>query len=45
MDLEEILIKSSGNLIENTRYTNNINNLTRVQTSMYNKIMIGVVNK
>lgn len=45
MDLEEILIKSSGNLIENTRYTNNINNLTRVQTSMYNQIMIGVVNK
>lgn len=43
--LEEILITNSGNLIENTRYTNNINNLTRLQTSMYNKIMIGVVNK
>lgn len=45
MDLEELLITNSGNLIENTRYTNNINNLTRVQTSMYNQIMIGVVNK
>ena len=44
-DLEEILITNSGNLIENARYNNNINNLTRIQTSMYNQIMIGVVNK
>ena len=45
IDLEEILITNSGNLVENTRYNNNINNLTRTQTSMYNQIMIGVVNK
>lgn len=45
IDLEEILIANSGNLVENTRYNNNINNLTRIQTSMYNQIMIGVVNK
>lgn len=45
IDLEEILITNSGNLVENTRYNNNINNLTRIQTSMYNQIMIGVVNK
>lgn len=44
-DLEKILITNSGNLIENTRHTNEINNLTRLQTSMYNKIMIGVANK
>lgn len=43
--LEEILITNSGNLVENARYNNNINNLTRIQTSMYNQIMIGVVNK
>ena len=43
IDLEEILITNSGNLVENTRYNNNINNLTRIQTSMYNQIMIGVV--
>ena len=42
-ELEEILITNSGNLVENTRYNNNINNLTRIQTSMYNQIMIGVV--
>ena len=42
---EKILITNSGNLIENTRYINNINNLTRTQTSMYNQIMIGVGNK
>lgn len=42
-ELEEILITNSGNLAENTRYNNNINNLTRIQTSMYNQIMIGVV--
>lgn len=45
MELEEILITNSGNLVENTRYNNKINNLTRIQTSMYNQIMIGVVNK
>ena len=44
-DLEKILITNSGNLVENTRYNNNINNLARVQTFMYNQIMIGVVNK
>ena len=44
-ELEEILITNSGNLVENTRYNNNINNLTRIQTSMYNQIMIGVVKK
>ena len=44
-ELEEILITNSSNLVENTRYNNNINNLTRIQTSMYNQIMIGVVNK
>lgn len=44
-ELEEILIANSGNLVENTRYNNNINNLARVQTCMYNQIMIGVVNK
>ncbi len=44
-ELEKILITNSENPIENTRYNNNINNLTRNQTSMYNQIMIGVVNK
>lgn len=44
-DLEEILITNSGNLVEDVRYKNNINNLARIQTSMYNQIMIGVVNK
>ena len=42
-ELKEILITNSGNLVENARYNNNINNLTRIQTSMYNQIMIGVV--
>lgn len=41
----KILITNSGNLVENTRYNNSINNLARVQTCMYNQIMIGVVNK
>ena len=45
IELEEILITHSDNLVENTRYNNNINNLTRIQTSMYNQIMIGDVNK
>ena len=45
IDLEETLITNSENLVENTRYKNNINSLTRIQTSMYNEIMIGVVNK
>lgn len=44
-ELEKILISNSGNLVEDIRYINNINNLTRIQTSMYNQIMIGVVNK
>ena len=41
-ELEKILITNCGNLVENKRYNNNINNLTRTQTSMYNQIMIGV---
>lgn len=45
VDLEQILITNSGNLIENNKHSDNINNLTRMQTSMYNQIMIGVVNK
>lgn len=45
VELEEILMTHSDNLVENTRYNNNINNLTRIQTSMYNQIMIGDVNK
>ena len=45
VDLEQILITNSGNLVENNKHSNNINNLTRMQTSMYNQIMIGVVNK
>ena len=44
-ELEKILITNSENLVENARYNNNINNLTRNQTSMYNQIMIGVINK
>ena len=44
-DLEKILITNSDNLVENNKHSNNINNLTRMQTSMYNQIMIGVVNK
>ena len=37
-ELEKILITKSQNLIEITRYNNNIDNLTRKQTSMYNDI-------
>lgn len=44
-ELEKTLISNSDNLIENIKYSSNINNLTRLQTSMYNQIMIGVVNK
>ena len=44
-DLEKILITNSDNLVENNKHINNINNLTRMQTNMYNQIMIGVVNK
>ena len=44
-DLEKILITNSDNLVENNKHSNNINNLTRMQTSMYNQIMIGDVNK
>ena len=43
--LELELIKNSGNLVENIRYNCSINTITRNQTSMYNKIMIGVGNK
>lgn len=43
--LEKELIKNSGNLVENIRYTTSINTITRNQTSMYNQIMIGVENK
>lgn len=44
-ELENILINNSENSINLTQYNENINNLTRVQTSMYNQIMIGVVRK
>lgn len=44
-ELERILIEKSTNLIVLEEQKNNINNLTRLQTSMYNQIMIGVVNK
>ena len=44
-EIEKILVTNSENLADIARYGNNINNLTRIQTSMYNKIMIGVVNK
>ena len=44
-EIEKILVTNSENLADIARYSNNINNLTRLQTSMYNKIMIGVVNK
>ena len=44
-EIEKILLNNSENLADIAKYSNNINNLTRAQTSMYNKIMIGVVNK
>ena len=44
-ELESILINNSENLINLTQYNENINNLTRIQTSMYNQIIIGVVRK
>ena len=44
-ELERILIKKSTNLMVLEEEKNNINNLTRKQTSMYNQIMIGVVNE
>ena len=44
-ELEKILIKKSTNLIVLEEEKNNINNLTRKQTSMYNQIMIGAVNQ
>ena len=44
-EIEKILIKKSTNLIVLEEEKNNINNLTRKQTSMYNQIMIGVVNE
>ena len=44
-EIEKILIKKSTNLIVLEEEKNNINNLTRKQTSMYNQIMIGAVNQ
>ena len=44
-EIEKILIKKSTNLIVLEKEKNNINNLTRKQTSMYNQIMIGAVNQ
>lgn len=44
-ELETILIKKSTNLVVLEKEKNNINNLTRKQTSMYNQIMIGAVNQ
>ena len=44
-EIEKILIKKTTNLIVLEKEKNNINNLTRKQTSMYNQIMIGAVNQ
>ena len=44
-DLADILIKKSTNLIALEEQKSNINNLTRMQTSMYNNIIKGVVNQ
>lgn len=44
-ELEKILIEKSTNLVVIEEQKNNINNLTRMQTSMYNNIMVGVVNQ
>ena len=44
-ELEKVLIINSETLIEIARHSNNINNLARIQTSMYNQIMLGVVKK
>ena len=44
-ELEKILITNSGNLVQTVRSNKKINNLTRIQTSMYNQIMIGVIKK
>ncbi len=44
-EIQKILISDSENLANIAKYSKDINNLTRVQTSMYNQIMIGVVNK
>lgn len=44
-ELEKILIEKSTNLVVLEEQKNNINNLTRMQTSMYNNIMVGVVNQ
>ena len=44
-ELEKILIEKSTNLVIIEKEKNNINNLTRKQTSMYNNLMMGVVNK
>ena len=44
-ELEKILAEKSTNLIVMKKSQSNISNLTRKQTSMYNNIMLGVVNK
>ena len=44
-ELEKILIEKSTNLAIIEKEKNNINNLTRKQTSMYNNLMVGVVNQ
>lgn len=44
-ELEKILAEKSTNLIVMQKSQSNISNLTRKQTSMYNNIMLGVVNK
>ena len=44
-ELEKILVEQSTNLVISSEQKNNINNLTRIQTSMYNNIIKGVVNQ
>jgi transposase len=41
-ELEKILLKKTDNIDEKIKQIKSINTLTRTQTSMYNKIMIGV---
>lgn len=44
-EIEKILVEQSTNLVISSEQKNNINNLTRIQTSMYNNIIKGVVNQ
>jgi len=44
LELQEILVQNSDNILDVTRNNNNINTLARKQTSMYNQIMIGAIN-